>query len=154
MKRKKNHVLLLLTSGFLFFVDQYLKQYARTHQEHHSYIIDPWLGWEYFANPGVAFSIPVPNALLIFATPLILIAIVVYVGKKNVITAHQLFGVFLIFFGAVSNLIDRILFEATIDYLRIITAVINIADIMILAGALLLLFRNKTVLKLDKKAPS
>jgi len=40
--------------------------------------------------------------------------------------------------GALSNLIDRVLFSITIDYLRIFTSVINIADIMIVAGVVLL----------------
>ena len=40
------------------------------------------------------------------------------------------------------HFIDRILFSATIDYLRIFTGVINIADILIVLGAFGLFFSS------------
>jgi len=112
---------------------------AHGHPSMTAYLIKPWLGWEYFANPGIAFSVPFPNAALIIGTPLILIGLLVYMGKKTRPTLYQILGTSLIFFGAVSNLIDRILFGITIDYFRVLTAVLNIADIMIVVGTLCIL---------------
>ena len=43
-------------------------------------------------------------------------------------------GYALIFFGALSNLFDRLLYHHTVDYLLIFTAVINLADVMIVGG--------------------
>jgi len=48
----------------------------------------------------------------------------------------------LILFGALSNYIDRVLFGATIDYIRLFTAVINLADVMIVGGVGLLLVKS------------
>ena len=45
-----------------------------------------------------------------------------------------LLSLILIISGALSNFIDRILFGATIDYIRIFTGVINLADVMIVVG--------------------
>ena len=45
----------------------------------------------------------------------------------------------LILGGALSNFIDRLLFGITIDYFRILTSVFNVADIMIVVGAGLLI---------------
>ena len=117
------------------------------------YLIRPWLGWEYFGNPGIAFSIPFPNILLIIGTPVVLLLLLSYVGKKATIVTDQVFfGASLIFFGAISNLIDRILFALTIDYIRIVTSVINIADCMIVIGTILLLVRStKNGMVVDKK---
>ena len=50
------------------------------------------------------------------------------------------FGIYLIVAGAISNLIDRILFTITIDYFRIVTSIINLADVMIVVGAGMLIF--------------
>lgn len=141
----KNRQMFLFFGGFLFALDQACKYVARTHPEVSVYILKPWLGWEFFANPGIGFSLPFPNAILIIATPIILLIILYFLGQKK----HELFSLslILIFAGALSNFIDRLLFAVTIDYIRIATAVINIADLLIVAGALIILhksFRQKT----------
>lgn len=139
---KQTYLRGLLIGGSFFLVDQYLKFVARTNQSLDWYIVEPWLGWEYYANPGIAFSIPVPNALLILVTPLILIGLLVFWEKKKR-PARLTMALLLIVAGAISNLIDRILFDATIDYLRLGTSVINLADVAILWGAVLVLFPEK-----------
>lgn len=143
MTFKKSHILPLVMSGFLFCLDQALKQYAFAHQSFHAFLIEDVLGWEYFGNTGVAFSLPFPNTALIVGTPILLILLLAYAGQKQRISAHVFFGGSLIFFGALSNLIDRTLYALTIDYIRIFTAVINIGDIMIVCGTLLLLLNHK-----------
>ena len=62
--------------------------------------------------------------------------------RKN-IPIRYLFGLVLVIAGASSNLIDRVFFGFTIDYLRILTSVINVADIMIISGVLILLLPKK-----------
>jgi len=150
---RKSYVLPLLLSGFFFALDQILKYVAHTGSTPPLYLIRPWLGWEYFGNLGIAFSIPFPNILLIIGTPVVLLLLLSYVGKKATIVTDQVFfGASLIFFGAISNLIDRILFALTIDYIRIVTSVINIADCMIVIGTILLLVRStKNGMVVDKK---
>ena len=131
--------------GFFLLVDQVLKWAARSNPDFEYYIIGKWLGWEYMANPGIAFSLPFPNWLLVLITPLIIFGLIVWATKvfhkKSSISLRQaqgrlyLLSLILIIFGALSNFIDRVLFAATIDYLRVLTGVINLADVMIVAGA-------------------
>jgi lipoprotein signal peptidase len=143
MTFKKSHILPLVTSGFFFCLDQVFKWYAFAHQSFHAFLIDNTLGWEYFGNTGVAFSLPFPNTVLIVGTPILLILLLAYAGHKKDIPAQVFLGGSLIFFGALSNLIDRTLYALTIDYIRIFTAVINIGDIMIICGTLFLLLGHK-----------
>lgn len=135
--------LVIALGGCFFVLDQLLKFFARTHQEYTYYIIKPYLGWEFLANPGVAFSIPIPTPLLILLTPIILIIIFIAYRETFKPSIWQLLGTAGITVGALSNLVDRILFGVTIDYVRIVTLVINLADVLIVAGALVLIFCAK-----------
>lgn len=139
MKKHTRTFLAFALGGCFLFVDQVLKYVAFHHPEYTKYIIDPWLGWEYFENPGIAFSLPFPNALLLILTPIIVLGLAMLFVKtsKEAKLSFQL-GVALVIGGAISNFADRVLHAFTIDYLRILTSIINIADIMIVAGAILL----------------
>ena len=53
----------------------------------------------------------------------------------------------LIFFGALSNLIDRVMYSHTVDYFLILTAVINIADVMIAMGFVVYFVYSKNLVK-------
>lgn len=131
-------LLLSLCGVLLLIADQILKYLARSNPTFTHYLIKPYLGWEYFGNPGVAFSLPIPNAVLVIATPLIILGLALWLIKKQ---KDQIFslGLILIIAGAVSNFIDRVIFGITIDYLRLLTGVLNLADIVIVTGAILLI---------------
>lgn len=137
--KKVHPFFLFVLGGFLFFLDRGLKHFAFSHQHFASYISRPWIGWEYFENPGVAFGIPLPWFAAFFYTPIIIASVLWYYKKKKSSDVFLRMGIILIFFGALSNLIDRILYHITIDYIRIFTSIINLADVMIVCGALLLL---------------
>lgn len=128
--------------GFFLCVDQIFKYFARVNPNFAYYIWKPWLGWELFLNKGIVFSLPFPNWLIILITPILLLLLFVWVKEKK---RNKLFyfGVALIIFGAVSNFVDRVLWGATIDYLRVLTGVINLADVMIVVGAGLIVLKNK-----------
>jgi len=138
-------------AGLFFVLDRVLKHIAFHHPDYRSSIIDPWLGWEYFANPGVAFSIPIPSSLVVIVTPLILIGLLVLWQKSSTKTIFLYTGTLLLGCGALSNFVDRVLYAITIDYIRIIYSVINIADIMILAGALLLIYHEHVLHRTHRK---
>jgi len=140
-------VAFFLLSGSFFIFDRILKHLAITNQDFTAYISKPWLGWEYFANPGIAFGIPLPWFTSLIYTPIILLGVLWYAIKKMIRSTSSVLGVILIVLGAISNLIDRVLFHITIDYLRILTSIINLADVMIVCGALLLFWQE-----LKKKA--
>ncbi len=146
---KKIHPFLIFIMGGSFFgLDRFLKYTIFLNQNHPYYIWKPWIGWEYFANTGVAFGIPLPWFTAFFYTPIILLMVIwYYKKKKNPNPSLQIASIF-IFFGASSNLIDRILYHITIDYFRVFTSILNIADIMIVLGAFLFFYEE---IKLQQK---
>ncbi len=106
-------------------------------------------GWKPFLNEGIAFSIPIPAWLVALATvPFLVVAgagILLIATKKirSALAPHPfppeaaplvLVSLTLMFSGALSNFIDRLLYRAVVDYIAIYTAVINIADLLIVAG--------------------
>lgn len=136
--------MIFLGGLFLFLLDRTLKYNAVMYPET-KFVWKNIIGWEYFANPGIAFSLPFPNIILLFFTPIIIFALCAYYihsyKKNNTLTN---FSIILIIAGTTSNFIDRYVFGITIDYLRLFTSVINIADIMIILGlGLFLLKQNK-----------
>ncbi|PIZ94568.1 MAG: hypothetical protein COX81_03265 [Candidatus Magasanikbacteria bacterium CG_4_10_14_0_2_um_filter_37_12] len=140
---KKIHLTnMVLLGGFFLLLDQYLKHLARTNPDHAYYLWKNWLGWEYFTNPGIAFSLPFPNILLIIITPLIIIGLFHFLSKVKNKNSSFYLGILLIVAGAISNLIDRVIFSTTIDYLRIFTSIINTADVMIVLGAIILVLNS------------
>lgn len=141
----KARLSIIYASGlFLILIDQTLKNLARNNADFSYYLWRPWVGWEYFSNLGVAFGLPVPQSILIFITPLIIFTLAFFALEKNRPLRFHI-ALALIIAGAVSNFIDRVIFERTIDYLRLLTGVINLADIAILVGAVLLLRRTRSV---------
>jgi lipoprotein signal peptidase len=140
---KIRSIAIALLGGSFFILDRILKQFAFTHQDISILFWNSGIGWEYFANPGIAFGLPLPRAVSLFFTPVILIALLWYYKKQSAPKTLFKIGCSLIFFGAVSNLIDRTLYHITIDYFRIFTSIINLSDIMIVVGALLLFLAEK-----------
>lgn len=137
---KKRLLYALSISGFFFIFDQVCKYVVQQNTSFTWYIIDRVLGWEYFANPGVAFGIPIPNAAVIIITPFLLLGLFYYFTYSKLTNFKTILGASLILFGAISNFIDRVLVGVTIDYIRLFTSVANIADGMIIAGVLLFLY--------------
>lgn len=131
-----------LLGGFFFILDRFLKNRIFENQNQSFYLWKPWIGWEYFANTGVAFGIPLPWFASLISTPLILFGLLWYYKNKKTTQAILSIAYAFIFFGALSNLIDRILYHITIDYFRVFTSIFNIADIMIVLGAFLFFYEE------------
>jgi lipoprotein signal peptidase len=145
MVSKKIHIVGLLACGFfIIFFDQCAK-YIALHHTTSDFIIKPWLGWELFFNPGVAFGLPVANWLAVWCTPLILLCMLYWFQKRW----HEpktpisfFYGLTFLIAGALSNYFDRVFYAATIDYFRIFYSVINAADISIVLGAITLIYTD------------
>lgn len=130
--------------GFFVFFDQVLKNYAINHQQISWYIFRPWFGWEYFSNSGVAFSLPIPQWRVLTITPCALLLITIFcINNYRSDKQMHFFASTLILSGALSNYIDRVIFAATIDYIRVATGVINIADILIFFGVTIFLLAKE-----------
>lgn len=149
MVSKHRFYTILISGVFLLIIDQVAKSIAVANPTIVWYVWRPWIGWEYFLNTGIAFSLPFPAPLLLVITPIILGVLLywfLYLPRhERHLSTHV--GIVGIVCGAISNFVDRVVYGATVDYLRIFTAVINIADILIVLGVLALLFH------LQKEAP-
>ena len=95
----------------------------------------------YSENFGVAFSLPLPFALIIILNILLLITLF-YFGIKELNMDKKLtqFSLSLIIAGGIGNLIDRIAHGFVIDFISIWKwPTFNLADIYIVAGILMIL---------------
>ncbi len=119
----------------LLFLDRVLKGVAVQMRP-----ADPagrWALFTPFMNPGIAFSLPLADAVF---WPLAAAALGVLVwlfaafvrrGRGELAAL-----VFMILLGAVSNLADRLAYGATVDYFLFFgRSAVNVADGMIIAGA-------------------
>ncbi len=139
MKNKIHLAIYIVASGFFLLLDQVLKYLARDNQDFVYYLGTRFLGWEYYPNTGIAFSLPFPNWLLVVVTPILITLLVFWILQKKKILLTTYLGLFLVTAGALSNFIDRLFFAVTVDYLRVFTGVINLADILIVVGVGLLI---------------
>ena len=147
--REKDRLLILSGGLFLILTDQTLKYLARTNQAAGL----TWkniIGWKFFANSGIAFNIPFPAIVLNILTPLIIFYLIVLLLKSDK-NKFRFLALTLIISGALSNYLDRILFGVTIDYLRFFTSIINLADIIILIGVVILLSKSYNLKRVIRK---
>lgn len=111
------------------------------------------LKFNFAENYGIAFGIGLNNIIILI---LIFIALIIIIHallkaylEKDLILITSLT---LIFAGAISNLIDRFTYGFVIDYIDLkYFTVFNIADAMITAGVIILLFSLIINRKVDKK---
>jgi lipoprotein signal peptidase len=129
---------------FLFCLDQIIK-FLSLRVFTNKFIVLKFFGWNPFQNHGVAFSLPLPNiATILFTIPIILIIAWLLIKYFFRPTHLNFFiGLSFIFWGAMSNLIDRVIYKTTIDYFLIGTGVINLADVLIVAGFIFYLLPHK-----------
>ena len=128
----------ILTLAF-FILDRFFKKLALRGMTGKVFFIE----FSEYQNPSIALSISLRGPILY-----ILIAIVLYFVIFGLIKAYgsrdagKILAFSMILVGAFSNILDRIEHGAVIDYLNLpCLGALNIADIMILAGVIILLTR-------------
>lgn len=119
--------------GLFFIIDQTLKYFSRNILIEKN-LLTKFFGWYPFKNTGVAFGIPVPSIIVIVLSLLIVFLLIFLLKNSEQHNYARRLGITLIIFGAISNLIDRMFFGYTTDYLLILTGIINLADTMIVVG--------------------
>lgn len=90
-------------------------------------------------NQNIAFSLALPQILIIVIVIVILI-VLGYIWWLNLLNKNlwEFTAASLIILGALSNLIDRLIFSYVIDYIKIwIWPVFNLADCLIVAGIII-----------------
>lgn len=149
---KTRRLVSLFFGGTFFILDRILK-YLALYTWPEPKTAFGSVGWNPFLNPGIAFGIPVPNWLIISLTiPIVFIVgyLIFFNSKKSFSSlkengthsipskSSQEFFIWLalifILSGALSNLIDRIIYQHTVDYVLIFTGIINLADVLIVSG--------------------
>lgn len=133
-----------LIIGFLgLVVDQIVKRLAMTSPPWYRgvfIIIDDVFGFGGRLNREFAWGLPVSNGVTAVIMTTVLVGLVAYALFRPRLFASPL--VFILA-GAVSNLIDRLVWGGAIDYVLLpFDGAVNLADGMIVLGLILLLFRN------------
>ena len=131
-----------LAAVVLFVIDRVLKDMALGGIYRR---LGPFIEFTLFKNRGIAFSLPLDDRIFwILAVPvfLFLVAMLFFSMRKG--RYFSAVALIFIILGAASNLDDRRLYQATIDYLLFFSrSAVNIADGMILGGVIALLFKPK-----------
>lgn len=126
----------------LFVADRVLKYLAVTTIDKSREVITSIFWFGYYPNDGIGFGIPVPSlpTFIILIVVIVGIAYWMFLGWQS---QHRniIWGTTLIFVGALSNLIDRIIYGHVVDYLNLFNwSIFNIADLMIFCGVGMILF--------------
>lgn len=104
-------------------------------------IIQNWFHLTYVENRGAAFGMLQNQRLFFFVMTLICVAgILIFLAKNKDTPLVLKFSLYLILAGALGNLIDRIRLGFVVDFFHFYHRfpVFNVADIAVVAGALLI----------------
>jgi len=109
-------------------------------------ILGNWLQFRYVPNTGVAFSLTFGGEWLTIILSLIILCLLItifYLKLKKSASNLTLLLLTFILIGAISNILDRYLYGAVVDYfdLKYFT-IFNLADTMISIGVIALIWRN------------
>lgn len=135
-------ILLVLLIPIIFFITECIVKYffiLNKIPKQGFYFFGGLLQINFFTNVNIAFGIPVPQILIIILTFIALIALG-FLWWSNLIKLNilSLLSLSLIILGALSNLLDRLIFGYVIDYINIfIWPVFNLADSLIVIGVIL-----------------
>lgn len=97
-------------------------------------------GLNIFLNDKFAFSLNIPASISYTLYFFVFIFIIrhLYLNWHEIHFAPRL-GLLLVLSGGVANLIERLWFGYVVDYIFILNGVMNLADIYIIVGAIMLL---------------
>lgn len=145
LKKKKGKATFLITPFIAFLIiglDFFLKTYLRLNFSHQSFpLIDKFVYITVVFNTGTAFGFlqGKVNFLIYFTVILILFFLFIF-KKEQRKSIVFLIATGLIFGGAISNLIDRIMLGAVVDYIDLrFWPVFNLSDSCITIGAIILI---------------
>ncbi|MBU4532876.1 MAG: signal peptidase II [Eubacteriales bacterium] len=104
-------------------------------------VVEGVLNLTYILNPGGAFGFLASLELLLLAVTLLVVAVIVTLHLAIIRSGYGL-PVALLLGGAIGNLVDRLRLGAVIDFIDFgFWPVFNVADIAIVVGIALLVYR-------------
>ena len=136
----------IILAIFFVILDRLFKVLALNYHENIKLeLISDYFGFTLAKNYYIAFSLPLSGPILtLFIGIIILILLYFYVILIKKQEYSQAACLIFVIFGAISNIVDRIKYGFVIDYLDLkYFTVFNIADSMIVIGAVLLVILNK-----------
>lgn len=146
MKIKKIFLIIILNLSCLglLYLDLRLKDFFVQHADFYQGVFFEFLFFKFRANPYIALGIKINFNLILVCNFLILIGLVYFLIKKYLkLKILYILSLSLILCGAASNLIDRLNYRYVIDYINLpYMPVFNLADIMIVVGAILILWQE------------
>lgn len=128
-----------IITSIIIIIDQFIKYLIKINK--------PDIGFGlidiiFIKNHGSAFGLFQYKINIILIITFIFITIFIY-NIENILKEKDYFAYFLILGGAISNLIDRIIYGYVIDYISILNfPVFNIADSAITIGAIIIIYQN------------
>lgn len=126
------------TDGALKFFS--IKNFSDGHSLH----LFPFVDFVLHRNPGITGDIPVPMWIIAPITLGVILFLVDRVSIQYRERTITTLGIIAILAGAINNFIDRIVNGFTTDYLMFFnTSIINISDVLIIGGVLIILLYNK-----------
>lgn len=149
LKSDKKMIAISLAVIFFAAADRFLKVLAFNDQAGQINLLGEILKFSYKSNYYIAFSLPLYGVWLKAAVAVIILLLFFYL-LKEIISGRRLTAVclFAVALGAASNLFDRLKYGYVIDYLDLkYFTVFNLADIMIAAGVVGLLFTRSNKLE-------
>lgn len=104
-------------------------------------VVEGIVSFTYIRNPGGAFGFLASSDLLLLSVAVLAVAVMV-IGHGYFVRSGYGPAVALLLGGAAGNLIDRIRLGAVVDFIDLgFWPVFNVADIAIVAGVIVLLYR-------------
>jgi len=134
---------LFISGLFLYLLDRIIKiGFLKSPDAFGDFV--HWLpfGKDFYTNQGIFFGLIMPLGVIIIISVIILAIVIYYlILAINKADFYQIIAWGLICIGGLSNLYDRIVYNFVIDWwIMPWQAIINLADIYIATGILLLFF--------------
>lgn len=97
-----------------------------------------WVGFMPSTNEVLAFSLPIPNAVIWPVGVAVVIALIVHAVRRRMATGRFDVLLLAVILGAISNLTERIALGGVTDYLSVTSMfpAFNIADLLIIGGVI------------------
>lgn len=136
---------LLLPILGIVLLDEWLKYQSLQRLPSDGSLVDPGIiAFALHKNYGVAFNIPFALEFVLVVTVLICLGLL-YTARtywqKNPLMS---FAALTVVIGALGNFYDRAVYDFTVDYIILFgTSAINLSDLVIISGALLLMIASK-----------
>ena len=140
MKKISAYIVIFAALG-IGLIDAIFKYFAITRLPEEGSRLSSPIDFALHKNPGIAFDIPVPLSIVVIFTILVSILLIKYALRRWKSHQKSSAAALVVVIGALGNMIDRIINNFTTDYIILFErSAINLSDILIVFGAILLIY--------------